>query len=69
MGLRIGNMNSGACNMAERTCNLNMRTLSPGQDIFVYGSVNESLLKAGSCIIFLKIIQGGMQPMNVQKNR
>jgi hypothetical protein len=31
--------------------------LKPQTDIFVYGSVNESLLKAGSFIIFLKIMQ------------
>ena len=49
--------------MAERTCNLNMRTLTLRQDIFVYGSIKVGWLKAPGCIIFLKIIHGVKQQL------
>ena len=44
--------------MAERTCNLNMRTLTLRQDIVVYGPIKGGWLKAPGFIIFLKIIPG-----------
>jgi hypothetical protein len=43
--------------------------LTSWADIFVYGSKNERPVKARSFIIFLKIIQGVKQPMDLQKVR